>query len=154
MNVFDDPGHTDDFFISTDRKLLDNRWLIANLLSQPWTECWTHERMAQAIANSLAFGIYHRMPAIDHAPAAPKMVGFARVITDECTYSLVCDVVIDPDFRFKGLGKFVMATIISHHAVKGTVSLLRTSNAAKLYEQFDYHEVKAMRRIPNESAAS
>lgn len=149
MNVFDDGPHSDDFFVSTDKKLLDNRWLVGNLLSQSWTDCWTHERMAQAVANSLTFGVYRRMPSIDHAPAAIKMVGFARVITDECTYSLVCDVVIDPSYQGKGLAKFLMAQIVSHHAVRNTVSLLRTSNAAKLYQKFDYVEVKAMRRIPH-----
>jgi GNAT superfamily N-acetyltransferase len=154
MNPFDETPHTDDFFVSTDKHLLNMRWLVANLLDQPWTKCWGHERMAEAIANSLTFGVYERTPPVEPGvPTQPKMVGFARVITDGCTYSLVCDVVIDPLYRGKGLAKFLMAVIVNCAEVRRTVSLLRTSNAQKLYARFGYQDVTAMRRIPTPSHA-
>jgi GNAT superfamily N-acetyltransferase len=141
-NVFDTPPpHHDDFYVSTDKRLLDHRWLVANLLNQSWTECWTHERLTEAIRNSITFGVYQ---------TDNRMVGFARVITDESTYSLVCDVVIDEAHRGHGLAKFLMGSIVNHPAVRPTVSLLRTGNpvAQSLYERFGYSGVTAMRRIP------
>lgn len=149
MNTFDETPHTDDFFISTEKALLDQRWLISNLLAQSWTDCWNHDRMADAIAHSLTFGVYQRRSSEGGAaPMEPRMVGFARVITDGCTYSMLCDVVIDPAFRGKGLAKFLVATITMHQQVKHTVSILRTKDAQRLYARFGFKEVSAMRRIP------
>lgn len=148
MNAFDETPHTDDFFVSDERSLLDHRWLVGNLLSQPWADCWNHERLAEAIQNSLCFGLYQRQQSEDHAPAAPVMVGFARAITDHATYSLICDVVVDERFRGRGLGKFLIATITRHPRVKRTVSVLRTTTATDFYKKFGYVPVPAMRRIP------
>lgn len=158
MKTFDEVPHTNDFFVSTEKSLLDQRWLITHLLAQKWTECWTHERLAGAIAHSLTFGVFHRQYAEmeEGSPlgSVTSQVGFARVITDGHTYSMVCDVVIQESYRKRGLAKFLMGVIVTHPEVKKTVSLLRTKDAQKLYAQFGYLEVAAMRRIPLPSCTS
>lgn len=147
--TFDDTPPSDDYYVSTDEKLIDHRWLVSNLLGQSWTECWTHERMVQALAASLCFGVYkHDRPAKGEVPKIDEMVGFARVISDGATYSLLVDVVVDPEHRGKGLAKFLVGAVVNHPSVKNTVSLLRTKDAHALYEKFDYQVVAAMRRIP------
>jgi len=152
VNVFDDSPHSGDYFVSTDKRLISQQWMVANLLSQPWTDCWSHERLWEAVQNSLCFGVYQRQEHVQgEAPIHPRMVGFARVLTDEATYSIICDVVIELTHRKKGLGKFLMATILGHYQVKNTVCVLRTNNAeaASLYRKFGFSEVPAMRRIPD-----
>lgn len=146
---FDDVPHGNECYISTEQRLLDHRWLVANLMVQSWTQCWTHERLQDAVANSLCFGVYqHGTTVRGEVPKVDRMVGFARVVTDGATYSLLVDVVIDPAFRGKGLGKFLVQAVNNHQRVRQTVVLLRTNTATELYEKCGFEVVSAMRRIP------
>jgi GNAT superfamily N-acetyltransferase len=43
-----------------------------------------------------------------------RLVAFARVLTDHTYLAIVLDVVVDPDFRGKGLGATLMNTIVGH----------------------------------------
>jgi GNAT superfamily N-acetyltransferase len=42
------------------------------------------------------------------------LVGFARVISDHVYKAFVFDVIVDPSYRHKGLGKLIMETIFNH----------------------------------------
>ncbi len=47
-------------------------------------------------------------------PESGELVGFARVISD-CVYkAFVFDVIVDPGYRSKGLGHFIMDTVFNH----------------------------------------
>jgi GNAT superfamily N-acetyltransferase len=90
-----------EYKISTDKELISvDR--VAELLHQTY---WAHHRSKEiikvSIKNSLCFGVYHH----------EKMVGFARVVTDYATMYWLCDVVIDPEHRGKGLGKQLIEQI-------------------------------------------
>ena len=147
---FDDTPHGDDFYVSTDIRRLDMGWVINTLLAQPWGGFRTHENMQDAIQHSICFGLYHHQITPGRVDrSSDTQVGFARVISDRATYSLVVDVVIDERFRGRGLGKFLVGEIVKHPAVDGTVSLLRTNTASSLYSKFGYNAVGAtMRRLP------
>lgn len=140
----DQTPHCDDCYVSTDPARIDFGWLTQNLLTQSWANCWRPERLRVAIAHSLCFGLYQHTAA----GTPDQMIGFARVITDGATYSLLVDVVIEPAARGRGLGKFLLQTIMEHPNVRPTVSLLRTNTAGGLYEKFGYQPVSAMRRLP------
>jgi predicted GNAT family N-acyltransferase len=51
-------------------------------------------------------------------PENNELVGFARVISDSVYKAFVFDLIVDADFRDKGLGRFIMDTIFEHPVLK------------------------------------
>lgn len=47
-----------------------------------------------------------------------ELIGFARVISDSVYKAFVFDVIVDPEYRVKGLGHFIMETIFDHPVLK------------------------------------
>ena len=95
-----------------------------------WAAHIPREIVARSLENSLGIGIY--------APTG-EQVGFARVISDFATYAWLCDVFVHEDYRGKGVGKWLMATIISHpdlHDLRRI--MLATRDAHGLYSQFGF----------------
>jgi GNAT superfamily N-acetyltransferase len=139
-----------DFYVSTERARLDLRWLTHTLLNTGWGKAWTHELIAEAVRNSqVVFGLYeHRVPTDGAHPISDSQIGFARVVTDYATFSWLADVVIDPAYRRRGLGKFLVRQIAAHPVVAKTPTLLRTRDAADLYAKVGFVQCEAMRRLP------
>jgi GNAT superfamily N-acetyltransferase len=65
-------------------------------------------------------------------------VGFARVVTDHAVFAWIADVVIHPDQRGRGIGKFLMGCIQNHPEIPNSLQVLRTSDAHGLYEKFGF----------------
>ena len=78
---------------------------------------------------------------------AKKLVGFARVITDRVTTYYLCDVVIDPAYRHKGLG----TALVSHieEAYSGLRGILITRDAHDLYRRFGYEVLNNRAMVKN-----
>ena len=92
-----------------------------------WAEGIPFETVAKAIDGSICFGIFH----------AEKQVGVARVITDTATFAYLCDVFIDESYRGRGLGKWLMETILRHESLQGLRRFaLTTKDAHGLYIQY------------------
>ncbi len=86
-----------------------------------------------------------------------KLVGFGRIVGDEGITYVISDIMVDPDYQGKGLGKVIMREIDSY-LNKNTdeyayVCLIANKPADKLYYQFgfDYVEPKGcgMKRKQN-----
>lgn len=86
-----------------------------------------------------------------------KLIGFGRIVGDEGITYVVSDIMVDPDYQGKGLGKVIMREIDSY-LNKNTdeyayVCLIANKPADKLYYQFgfDYVEPKGcgMKRKQN-----
>jgi GNAT superfamily N-acetyltransferase len=67
-------------------------------------------------------------------------------VTDYILFAWIADVIIDPQFRGQGIGKFLMQCVTGHPAIASTMQLLRTRNAHELYEQFDFQRTECMTR--------
>ena len=122
-----------DFLISTDKTLLDIE-AIYNYLNDDsyWAQGIPLEKLKKAIANSMCFGVYNNN----------KLVGFARVVTDNATFAYICDVFILPIYRKKGLSKWLMQTIVNHPDLQGLRRWsLATADAHKLYSQFGFSQI-------------
>jgi N-acetylglutamate synthase-like GNAT family acetyltransferase len=122
-----------DFLISTDKTLLDVE-VIYNYLNDDsyWAQGIPLEKLKKAIANSMCFGVYNNS----------KLVGFARVVTDNATFAYICDVFILPIYRKKGLSKWLMQTIVNHPELQGLRRWsLATADAQKLYSQFGFSQI-------------
>ena len=133
------------FFISTDSSLLDLDFICHGLKASYWAGDRPREVIEESIRNSLCFGVYEK--------ESNRQVGFARVVTDQATFSWVCDVLIDERYRGRGLGKWLMSCVVSHPHVKDTSSLLGTRDAHGLYEKFGYRRSEGMRR-PRDGAGT
>jgi GNAT superfamily N-acetyltransferase len=86
----------------------------------------------------MCFGVYDR----------ENQIGFARVITDKATFGYLADVFIDPNYRGKGLSKWLMETIMNHPDLQGFRSWqLATRDAHGLYEKFGFKPLDNPERI-------
>ena len=124
-----------DFYtISTDKSRLDLD-IIHRFLSEIsyWAKDRTFDQTKTAIENSICFGVYD----------SERQIGFARVVTDRSTFAYLGDVFILEEFRGRGLGKWLMETIISHPELQGLRRwVLATRDAHGLYEQFGFSRLK------------
>jgi len=127
-----------DYLISTDPARLDLAFLCRTLAATYWAHDRPRQVVEESLRHSLCFGVYRK--------ATGEQVGFARVVTDQATFSWVCDVVIDERYRRQGLGKWLMACVVSHPHVRHTTSLLGTKDAHGLYERYGYRRSEGMRR--------
>ena len=99
----------EEFFVSTDPKLLDLDRVCVLLNGSYWAQHRTRATIERSIKNSLCFGVYKQN----------KQVGLARVITDKATFAYICDVFILHDHRGLGLSKWLMQTIVEHPELQG-----------------------------------
>jgi GNAT superfamily N-acetyltransferase len=97
------------YSISTDPKRLDLDAIHGFLSRSFWAEGISRELVAKSIANSLCFGLFD----------GQDQVGFARVITDRATFAYLCDVYVLESHRGRGLGKWLIATVMAHPDLQG-----------------------------------
>lgn len=119
-----------DYSISTDNHRLDIP-LIHDFISNHsyWGQGRKIEIVQLALNNSLNFGLYKNT----------EQIGFARVVTDYCTFAWLADVFIIDRFRGAGLSKWLMEVIINHPQLKNMRRwVLATKDAHRLYERFGF----------------
>ena len=122
-----------EYTISTDNERLD-RQVIHDFISKQsyWGQGRKIETTQRALENSLNFGLYK-----DN-----QQVGFARVVTDYCTFAWLADVFILDDHRGRGLSKWLMEVIMDHPRLTGMRRwVLATKDAQGLYRQFGFTEM-------------
>ncbi|MNI96911.1 Acetyltransferase (GNAT) family protein [compost metagenome] len=68
-------------------------------------------------------------------------------MTDYATFTWICDVVVAPDYRGRGFGKWLVACMLEHPALQTTNKLLGTKDAHGLYEQFGFVRREMLRRM-------
>jgi GNAT superfamily N-acetyltransferase len=97
------------YSITTDPQKLDITAIHAFLSRSFWAEGISTETVAKSIANSLCFGLFD----------VSEQVGFARVVTDRATYAYLCDVYVLETHRGRGLGKWLIETVMAHPDLQG-----------------------------------
>jgi GNAT superfamily N-acetyltransferase len=139
--------NNDGFTISTNKSFLDTE-VIHNFLSKEsyWVKGIEKELVIASIENSiLCYGIYEGNPADGSA----KQVGFARVVSDLVRFSWLGDVFVIPEYRGRGLSKWLMRIITEHPKLMGTSFQLATKDAHSLYDQYGF---KPLGQIENRMA--
>lgn len=126
-----------DYIITTDKTLLDYETIYKLLSTSYWANKRSIEKINKSIETSLCYGVYHDS----------VQIGFARVITDWATTYWLCDVIIDSEYRGKGLGKKLVEIIIHNEDLKDLSGYLGTADAHGLYEQYGF--VKNVDRFMN-----
>lgn len=91
-----------------------------------WARHIPRATVEKSVNHSLCFGLYH----------ATEQIGFARAISDYATFAYLADVFVVPDYRGRGLGKWLIACILAHPELQGLRRwMLATLDAHGLYEQ-------------------
>ena len=122
-----------DVEISTDPNRLDLELIHTVLSTTYWAEGRSRERVEQSIRHSIPFGAY----------VGERQVAFARVITDRAVFAYLADVFVIPEYRGRGVGKALVACVLSHPDLQGLrVFLLRTRDAHGLYAQFGFEPLQ------------
>ena len=147
-----------DYLISTDLDRLDRDAIVGFLAQSYWANTRTRTVMDRSIDHSLCFGLYHTGDGdeteigdasdgvrVQRSPG--RQVGFARVVTDYATFAYLCDVFIADEVRGKGLGKWLIESVISHADLQGLRRwMLATADAHELYRKFGFTEMSAPTR--------
>jgi GNAT superfamily N-acetyltransferase len=119
----------DGFTISTDRNRLDRGAIHEFLKSSYWARGIPRPIVEKSIENSLCFGVYE----------GPRLVGFARVISDYATFAYLADVFVLESHRRRGLSKWLMEVIMGHPELQNLRRwTLATRDAHGLYEKFGF----------------
>ncbi len=125
------------YTVDDDKQRLDLFYLVPALQQSYWAGTRSREVVEESLTNSVCLGLY----------TEDRQIGFARAVTDKCTFAWVCDMMVHPDFRGVGLGKFLMDCLFAHpDLARCSQHLLRTDDAHGLYEQFGYSVCEAMSR--------
>jgi len=136
------------FLLSTDPRRLDLDAIHEFLTNSYWAKGIPRERLERSIEHSLCFGIYDEGRALPHPASGAgwgaAQVGFARVISDFATFAYLADVFVLDAYRGRGLGKWMMESIVDHPRLQGFRRwILVTRDAHGLYSKFGFRPVKA-----------
>ena len=94
--------------------------------------------VARAAANSVCFSLFD----------GQSQVGFARVVTDRATFAYLCDVYVLESHRGRGLGKWLIETVMDHPDLQGLRRfLLVTRDAHGLYARHGFAVAAAGRHM-------
>ncbi len=120
--------------ISTDPRRLPLRRVHALLAGTYWAEAIPLAVVRRAVKNSLNFGLYDTSQT-----GAAALAGFARIISDYATFAYLCDVVIAPESRGRGWGKWLMECVLVHPQLQQLRRwYLATLDAQPLYARFGF----------------
>jgi GNAT superfamily N-acetyltransferase len=125
--------YKDGFCISTERSRLDVGAIHHFLSTQAyWSLNIPFSKVEDAVAHSLNFGLYFN----------ERQVGYARVISDFASIAYLGDVYVLPEFRGRGLSKWLMKTIMEYPELHGLRRwILSTADAHGLYKQHGWMPV-------------
>ena len=131
--------YREEFVITDDRNKIQLD-IVADLLAKTY---WGHKRprevVEKLVPNSLCFSLFRN----------EEQLGFARVVTDYTVFSWLSDLVIDYEYRGRGLGRWFMDCILSHPEIGKTQFVLQTTHAHGLYERYAFRgSEKLMTRQP------
>ena len=131
------------FLISTDKRRLELNSIAEYLAGSYWAQGRPKEVVEKSLQHSECFGLYDE-------EGGDKQIGFARVITDYATYAYLADVFVLEPYRGRGLGKWLVKTVLSHPDLVTCRWELGTKDAHALYAQFGFGRPtsdRAMKRV-------
>jgi N-acetylglutamate synthase-like GNAT family acetyltransferase len=136
-------GIVSGYTITTDLARFDFAAVVALLHDTYWAANRTREQIEASFRStaSIPFSLLD---------SQGRTIGVARVVTDRLTIAWLCDVVIHPEQRGGGLGKFLVDHIMKHPDLDkpGVRMVLGTRDAHGLYEQFGFFRRELMWRHP------
>jgi len=123
--------------ISTDPRRLDLDAICDFLAQSYWAQTRSRKTIKRSLRHSLIFGVYNQ----------ERQVAMARLVTDYATFAWVCDVFVQPDYRGRGVGKWLMETIMAHPDLQGLKRWVLVSRDAQgLYSRYGFTALQTPER--------
>ncbi|MEV4515999.1 GNAT family N-acetyltransferase [Dactylosporangium sp. NPDC049525] len=121
------PRSRDGYVLTTDPARVDvdlvHRWLSEESY---WAAGRAHDVVARSITGSLPYAVWHD----------DTQVAFARAVTDGATFAWICDVFVAADHRGRGLGQWLVDSIVADLSAAGLQRfLLATRDAHEVYRR-------------------
>ena len=120
--------HRDEFTITDDRNNVEIETVAGLLAKTYWGLKRPREVVERLIPNSICFSLLRK----------GKQIGFARVVSDYTVFSWLSDLVIEEEFRGRGLGRWFLECILGHPEITKTQFVLQTTHAHGLYEKYGF----------------
>lgn len=130
--------HRDGYCISTDAARLDREAIWRFLQTTYWSPGIERDVVERGIDNSLVFGLF---------AADGEQAGFARVVTDLARFAWLADVFVLEAHRGKGLGVWLVETVVDDRRLSSLRIVLATADAHALYERFGFRPVDVQRMM-------
>jgi GNAT superfamily N-acetyltransferase len=124
------------FRISDDQGEADLDFIVGGLHDTYWARNRSREVITRSLEHSVLLSLFYEK----------QQIGLTRLVTDWTTFTWVCDVYVDPDYRGQGLGKWLIECAMDHPASKAGLKLLATRDAHELYEQLGFKRRQVMFR--------
>ncbi|MET7420257.1 GNAT family N-acetyltransferase [Dactylosporangium sp. NPDC005555] len=106
-----------------------HRWLSEESY---WAAGRERDLVARSIEGSLPYSVWRD----------GSQVAFARVVTDRATFAWICDVFVDTAHRGRGLGQWLVDTIVADLSAAGLRRfLLATRDAHEVYRRSGFEPV-------------
>ena len=116
-------------YIITDEKEKMQLDVIAELLKGVyWAKSWSLDIIKKALDNSICFGVFYR----------EKQIAYARCVTDDATMYWLCDVVVEKEYRNKGIGSALVDYIVSHEKLNKLMGILSSNHSKELYKKYGF----------------
>jgi GNAT superfamily N-acetyltransferase len=128
----------DGYAITTDPQRIDLDVVWGFLRESYWSPGIERDTVVRGVANSIPFSLCD-----PHGSQA----GFARVVTDRARFAWLADVFVLEAHRGRGLGVWLVQTIVSHPELSGLRMLLATADAHGLYARFGFEPVDEARMM-------
>jgi GNAT superfamily N-acetyltransferase len=123
----------DGFTVSDDPSRLD-RDVIERFLTQSyWAKNIPRATLDKSLSHSLCFTLLE----------GERQIGFARVVSDRATFAYLGDVFVLPEFRGRGLAKWLLTCVLGHPELQGLRRwMLGTRDAHGLYLEVGFTPLK------------
>jgi GNAT superfamily N-acetyltransferase len=114
----------DGYEVDDDPARLDLDVIYDFLVDSYWAKGRPREVVERSVQGSLNVGLYRE----------GRQAGLARVVTDRATFAWIADVFVLPEHRGRGLGHWLIQTVLAHPdlATVGRFTLV-TSDAHRVY---------------------
>ena len=124
---------TERYWVTSKLEKLQFSEIVRLLRLTRWAKDRPEAIIRRSVDHSLNFGVF----------VGEKQVGYARVVTDYTLFAYLCDVIIDPEYRGRGLAKLLIREITAHPDLQSLRRFfLHTLNAQPLYRQFGFENMQ------------
>jgi GNAT superfamily N-acetyltransferase len=130
--------HREGYVLTSERGRVDVDRVHAWLSQESyWAQGRERAVVERSIAGSRPYSVY----------AHEQQTAFARVVTDEATFAWICDVFVDEHHRGRGLGTWLVESIVEDLAAVGVQRfLLATRDAHEVYRRCGFAPMEGVDR--------
>lgn len=122
----------DEFYITTDFNKIDIDVVCSLLAKSYWANNRKRDVIIKSLENSLCFSLFHK----------DKQIGLMRVITDYATFAYLCDVIIEEEYRHKGLGAWYLECVLEYPDLQNLRRwFLITKDAHEFYKKLGFNNL-------------